>query len=830
MTTAVSRTLVALALQLAALVALSLALIGLPWLDARSRPRVLVLVDRSQSVPRTSSDRAVADVMRAATSAGGVDLQLLEFAGTPAAPSTTAADSVADLETSVTNIEAALNAALAADARSPLASVIVVSDGLENAGELERALHAASDVRLPVQWIPVGHPPPETRIAEVLSPDRAMAGQRIRMTVRLTGRLDRPLRVNATTRAANGETRTASAEPDGEGRATIELDAGRNGAVLVDVALEDPLSGQTLGTLPEAAVVDVVPRAPILYAEGSSGALARSLRKGGWMLDVIPAARLDSRADALDGYHAVVLDDVSISDASPRFWRALVAAVQIRGLGLMALGGERSFARGGYRDSALESVLPVLSEPAALDQPASIVFVVDKSGSMGQGVGGVDRFQLAQRAVLETARGLSARDSLGLVVFDVAPRVLIPLGPAPAGTLALARDWRATPNGGTRLAPALGAAIDELERSGATRRMLVLVTDGFVDDAPLAELRARLDRARIETIALAVGPDADGSALERLIGPEAGVVLRVNEAAELPLVMRSGLERRRTRVERGTIAVMQRQALPFSPGTLKDWPAVAALSVTRPQPSATVAVQTDRGDPLIAFQQSGHGRVVAVTSGLGRWTPRWLQWREWPRLAGGLTDWVSGTPRGGAVALEVSDLPVGLRVEADVPVEVGRTNSDSPSIAVQTPASQGRLLSMDPVAPGRFQATLTDAGSGLYTFVVSTPLGTLRQLHLRRRPAENEAWGTNPALDTWRAAGLVSEWDPASLSRSRVVNRTRPPADRSLVALALALFLAGVLVDRTRLWQAIVGKDAKADALRGSAPLKAPEVSSAGWR
>ncbi len=131
--------------------------------------------------------------------------------------------------------------------------------------------------------------------------------------------------------------------------------------------------------------------------------------------------------------------------------------------------------------------------------------------------------------------------------------------------------------------------------------MLVLVTDGFIDDAPLAELRARLDRARIETIALAVGPDADVSALERLVGGESGVVLRVNEAAELPLVMRAGVERRRARVERGTIAVTQRQPLPFTPGTLKDWPAVAAYAVTRPQPAASVSVQTERGDPLIAI-------------------------------------------------------------------------------------------------------------------------------------------------------------------------------------------------------------------------------------
>ena len=215
-----TRTLAALALQLAALAALSLSLLGFSWLDTRSKPRVLLLVDRSESVPRAASDKAVADVMHAANAAGGGDLLLLEFAGRPAAPSTKAADSVASLEPSATNIEAALDAALAADARTPFASVIVISDGLENAGDLERALRAARDARLPVQWIAVGRPLPETRISEVLAPDRAVAGQRIQIAVQLAGRLDRPLRVKATTRAASGETQAANGEVDGSGRAT----------------------------------------------------------------------------------------------------------------------------------------------------------------------------------------------------------------------------------------------------------------------------------------------------------------------------------------------------------------------------------------------------------------------------------------------------------------------------------------------------------------------------------------------------------------------------------------------------------------------------------
>ncbi len=800
MSPARGRTLIALALQAAALAALALALLGASWLDARSRLRVLVLVDRSESVPRAAADAALADVVRAATNAGTGEPQVLEFAGKPGAVSTVTTAAVADLQPSTTNIEAALAAALAAHAGTPFAGAVMISDGLENAGDAARALRAMREARLPLQWIAVGRAPPETRISAVLAPDRATVGQRIDVDMRLAGRLDRPLRVGVVARSAYGETQMASVEPDAEGRAIVELDANRGGAVLLDVALEDPSSKQPLDAVRDAAVVDVVPRAAILYAQGSQGLLARSLRAGGWAIDAIPAAKLDARTDALDGYRAVVLDDVALADASPRFWSALASAVRERGLGLMVLGGERSFARGGYRQSALESVLPVSSEPAALDQPASVVFVVDKSGSMGERSGGVDRFQLAQRAVVETARSLGERDSVGLVVFDVAPRVLLPLGPARAGTAALARDWQTTPNGGTKLAPALEAAAAELERSSAGRRMLIVVTDGFVDEAPLAELRARLARSRIEMIALAVGPDADVSAVERVIGTQTALVLRVNEAAELPIVMRSALERRRQRVERGAIAVAQREPLPFAPGTLQDWPAVAAYAVTRSQPAATVGVQSARGDPLIAWQRSGQGRVVAITCGLGPWTPQWSQWREWPRLAAGLADWISSGVQGPAVA--VSDLPDGTQIDADVGPATQGSALGSVSIAVKTPTSQQRSAIAEYVAPRRLRATLPDTVAGLYAVRVSTARGSERLLHLRRNRTETEAWGTNPALEQWKRDGLVGDWAPELLAHRRPADGAVRPADRSLVGLALALFCLGVLVDRTKLYEA----------------------------
>jgi hypothetical protein len=140
---------------------------------------------------------------------------------------------------------------------------------------------------------------------------------------------------------------------------------------------------------------------------------------------------------------------------------------------------------------------------------------------------------------------------------------------------------------------------------------------------------------------------------------------------------------------------------------------------------------------------------------------------------------------------------------------MGWPDPDSVSIAVKTPTAQDRLVATDHVAPGRLRATLPDTGSGLYTFQVSTSLGTQRHLHLRRNRAENETWGTNPALYAWKTAGLVSDWNPGYLAQHRFGDRARRPVDRSLIGLALALFLSGVLVDRTKLYEASIGRHAR---------------------
>lgn len=456
---------IALALLALALLALLLALAGAVVPGWRGEAQWLLLVDRSDSMPRDATDRALAQAVQRLHDGGAARVRSIDFAGRPAsgvgrdagrprlppdpADPRVAAPGDGDLgtiEPSATDIESAVDAALALHARQPLAGLVVVSDGFATRGDTQRALRAAAAAGVSVSWIEVGRPPPALHLDELLVPDRAVAGAPVALGLRWQGQHAPPMRVRATARQADGEVLRAEADvPAGAASATLVLAPRVPGPVVVDLEAVDAGSGRTLDAWPSAGLIEVATPAPVLLLRGGDGPLAASLRAGGWPVDVVPAARAAAYRDALASYRAIVLDDVAIADAPAGFWDALAEAVRDHGAGLLVLAGERSLAAGGLLGSTLESLLPVRAEPPALDDTTFVVFAVDKSGSMGLGRAGVDRFRLAQRAVVETAGALHAGDGAALLVFDAGARVLLPPTPAPQAATALARDWPATP-------------------------------------------------------------------------------------------------------------------------------------------------------------------------------------------------------------------------------------------------------------------------------------------------------------------------------------------------------------------------------------------------
>ena len=772
---------VAAVLRLVALLLLGLIVAGHPWPEPRAAAQVVLLIDRSASVDAASLAEARQDLLhelRAPNAHGGFVERTFGQSDPPA-----------------TDLESALLDALAVRDRS---AIVVLSDGHATQGDTRRALEGAAATGVPVLWRTVVPDRTSPRIVDVQVPASAQPHQEIPVVVRVGGTRGAPMVVTVTARDS-ATAATATVEPGGAGNAALQLRSPVPGTLLLDVTLSDAATGAVLDARVAAAAVEIEPPAAVLYVARESTPLARSLQAGGWPVEVVAPPALDGLAAGLGRFSTVVLDDIAVTAARASTWDALAQAVQDQGTGLLVLGGPRSFAAGGYRDSKLEALLPVQSRPAALGDAVAVAFVVDKSGSMGTAAGGVDRFRLAQRAVVETAATLTDRDAAGVIVFDVAAREVLPMLPAAEFRRDVLAPWPAQPRGGTRLRPALELAIERLAAVDVPRRVLVLVTDGYVVDADETALQSRLARAGIELVALGVGPDADLATLERLASPGKGTVLRVAEAAELPGLMRQGLETRRAAVMQGPVAVRERVPPPFTVATDAAWPSVAAYAVTSARPGVTVYLESQRRDPLLASWQAGLGRVAVVTSGLDAWTPAWLRWSRWPALAGGLVEWVGrGSARETGLSLHVTDLVDQLRVDVEIgATATWRTPADA-RLRVRTPSGAGHDLPLEGTAPGRMTAVVPAADAGLYALTAITAGGSLTLRHLRAARPEIGPVEPSTEIDAWQREGLVHEWSAAELQRTveKMTEPRRVPSQA--LSLILALFLLGLMVERRR--------------------------------
>ncbi|HEX5042430.1 MAG TPA: VWA domain-containing protein [Candidatus Polarisedimenticolaceae bacterium] len=159
--------------------------------------------------------------------------------------------------------------------------------------------------------------------------------------------------------------------------------------------------------------------------------------------------------------------------------------------------------RDGEEGHTVEVVVDPPREPETTASRAKqVLFVIDSSGSMAM----KDKLEQARRAVGRALDSLQPSDRFNLIEFDDDYHLM---RPAPVEPLAEGKDgvkrWLAglTADGGTKLLPALEAALeqpDDPERHG----ILVVVTDGILSDEEpvLRLLKERLGERRL----FVVGP------------------------------------------------------------------------------------------------------------------------------------------------------------------------------------------------------------------------------------------------------------------------------------------------------------------------------------
>jgi len=370
--------------------------------------------------------------------------------------------------------------------------VVVVSDGRATSGDAEAEATALGERGIPVDYVllePVSGT--DAAVLSINTPTSVDEGAQVPIEVLIESTDEQPAIV---TLRRDGEP-VATADvllTPGNNRVTFSDDPGSTGlwGYSVSVTTQGDVQPQNDTA---RTTVDIDGPAGVLLVEGTSeagDALAEALRSAGLEVDIVDPTAVPA-LDRLVGYDATVLVDVSIEQLSTEQIAAISTTTRQLGRGLITIGGPQSYGMGGYRDSDLEQVLPVLSDVLDPQRRRTVaqVMALDTSESMGechcaagfqdrsQIDGGVSKVAIARAGAARAIANLNDDDEIGILAIDTNERWLVELQQLPSDEVIDSGLAMATPSGNTDLSGTLPAAAEALRASNAGLKHIILFTD-----------------------------------------------------------------------------------------------------------------------------------------------------------------------------------------------------------------------------------------------------------------------------------------------------------------------------------------------------------------
>jgi Mg-chelatase subunit ChlD len=720
-----------LALRIAIVTLLVTALAGAAVVRAADKFSVVFLLDHSDSVPAAAQSaqaayvRTAISAMKENDSAGVVVFGANALVDRPVSPDKSPPDLSSKPTTTYSNLADAIRLALGILPADSAQRLVLLSDGQENVGSAEWASRLAEARGVPVDVIPIAAPTgPEVWVDGLSAPSPVREGEQVSLQLTMSSSTD--------------TTATLSILMDGAplSAARVDLTRGSNtfvqklppavpGFHTYSVQVEPAAGADTRSENNSYSAFSLVLGKPhVLVVEGHDGesaaldkALAPSMR-----IDTVQASAMPADVRTLAGYDGAVLVNVPASSLPQAAMDSLQLAVRDLGKGLIVIGGDESYAAGGYFRTPLQDMLPVnLDLPSKLDIPSvGMVMVIDRSGSMEEshsvGGVGVKKIELAKEAAAQAVAQLSERDYAGAVTFDSAADWVLPLQPLGDPSLFKSRIGSITSGGGTNIYAGLAPAVDALARSKAKSKHIVLLTDGVSEGGDYQGLLQKMSDNRITLSTVAVGSDADTALMKSLAAAGRGEYYYTEDGNALPQIFahESHIAARSYLVEH-----------PFTPARsapspildgMGGLPGLQGYVGTSPRAGGQIALVSDAGDPVMAQWQYGLGRVVAWTSDAkGQWAKDWVTWQDFARFWAQAVGWSTGTEAGGSLQAQVAVEGGTAQITVDATAPDGSyLNGLAAGASVVGPDNVTSTLALRQTTAGRYQGSFPATQQGAY--------------------------------------------------------------------------------------------------------------------
>ncbi len=799
--------------------------------EKNERLTLITVMDRSRSVRRGLRKSALKFLSRALEDASAADrLAVVDVAEAASISRLPGAEMIVrERSTSLlggqSDLAAGVEMAMAIAPPESAARILLVSDGNETEGDLRQSARIAAANGIPIDVLPLTfRHAREVVFNRLVAPCRARSGQTIslRFVLRSTARVRGRLRLSL-----NGE--VVDLDPDSPALAVpVTLKPGTNAmsvSLPVGVRGMHEFEAEFVPDSPDAdgivennragAITFVAGPGYVLVVDtdGAAGSgIAKALRSAGIEVRHSHADVFPDELTALVDKDAIVLVNADRSAFSLLQQKMLSRYVTELGGGLVVVGGPKSFGAGGWIGSPLAEVIPLdLDPPQKKQMPlAALVLIVDRSGSMAG-----RKVQLCKTGASAAVRLLSSKDYVGVVVFDVEAKWLVPLRQADDKDAVNRRINDIGAGGGTDMYPAMVAAHEALGKVKAGIKHVILLTDGQTTGKDCREIARQMAKVGITISTMAIGQDADAKLLHHIARLTGGRFYDVPNPSRIPqiFIKEAQVVRRVLIVEETFTPQVTSSLHDIAAGLGGAIPKLDGYVLTGPKGGlAQVVLAGPEGDPIMAAGQAGLGRCAAFTSSAdSRWASNWLKWGGFERFWEQTLRWASKSsqPTDCDVFADVSGRDVTITVEA-VTAAGGFLRLADIAGQVIAPDMSTAALTLRQVGPGRYRARYRAGMAGNHLVAVRY-----------RKPGENASTrmvqsavsvpyapefrdlSDNAALLAEVAAltgGRVLSGDPAAADlfsrKGMKFPETAMPLTRPIILIWLAAFLLDVAVRR----------------------------------
>lgn len=644
-----------------------------------------------------------------------------------------------------TDLEAAVRDAIAALPAGRVPRLALVTDGQETRGSIARAAWQARQLGVPIDTFALaGRTRGSLRLESVSMPESVFAGE--------------PFSIDLTVFAASASPAELELRAEGNslGATSVTLVAGENavhlrtnlntpGALPVAITLrtQNSSAAATNAAKPEPAELNyqqpiAVRRPRVLHLSNDDEAADMHLNAAltAAQFEVERASAFGDAGD-LSRYQLIVLNNWDLDKVRPADQAALETYVR-RGGGLLVIGGERNLLAESMNPAdPLDRALPARLVPRSTDGRA-VVLVLDRSTSMlGK------KIELTRQAAANVVSNLHPTDQVGVLAFDTVFHWQVPMRFADDPEAINREISRINPNGGTRIAQALGEAYRSIVETNAFYKHILLLTDGLSDEGNSFALAKEAQNMAITISTVGLGLDVNRTYLTRLANLAGGKAYFLSEPAGLEQIVLSDVKEHTgmTAVEKPLVPEVLHQAEILDGVAVANAPALKGYVRFEPKPNAEIVLRLDGRDPLYSRWQYGLGRsAVFASDAKARWATDWISWKGFDKLWVNICRDLLPHANASDARLEYDsasgDLVARYRLSAN-----GIEPAAIPELYV--------------IGPDRFQRTMPVRKIALGTYDGRAPIGSREGL-FRVRPVEDSA--AFPEIALYRPEAELTEF------------------------------------------------------------------------